>query len=35
MFSFTDFWPKLEAADVARATFDSLLTDNPRTLFGG
>jgi len=34
-FIFTDFWPKLEAAGVARATFDSLLTDNPRTLFGG
>ncbi len=34
-FIFTDFWPKLEAAGVARATFDSLLTENPRTLFGG
>ena len=34
-FIFTDFWPKLEAAGVARATFDSILTDNPRTLFGG
>ena len=34
-FIFTDFWPKLEAAGVARATFDSVLTDNPRRLFGG
>jgi len=34
-FIFTDFWPKLEAAGVARATFDSILTDNPRALFGG
>ena len=34
-FIFTDFWPKLEAAGVARATFDSILTDNPRRLFGG
>ena len=32
---FTDFWPKLEAAGVERATFDSILTDNPRKLFGG
>src|SRR5438309_9824261 len=32
---FTDFWPKLEAAGVPRATFDSILTENPRTLFGG
>jgi phosphotriesterase-related protein len=32
---FTDFWPKLEAAGVARATFDSILVDNPRKLFGG
>jgi phosphotriesterase-related protein len=32
---FTDFWPKLEAAGVARATFDAILTDNPRRLFGG
>ena len=32
---FTDFWPKLEAAGVERATFDSLMTDNPRRLFGG
>ena len=32
---FTDFWPKLEAAGVDRATFDSILTDNPRRLFGG
>jgi phosphotriesterase-related protein len=34
-FIFTDFLPKLEAAGVTRATFDSILTDNPRTLFGG
>jgi phosphotriesterase-related protein len=34
-FIFTDFWPKLEAAGVDRATFDSILTDNPRSLFGG
>jgi phosphotriesterase-related protein len=34
-FIFTDFWPKLEAAGVARATFDSILSENPRTLFGG
>lgn len=34
-FIFTDFWPKLEAAGVSRATFDSILTDNPRALFGG
>lgn len=34
-FIFTDFWPKLEAAGVARATFDSILTDNVRALFGG
>jgi phosphotriesterase-related protein len=34
-FIFTDFLPKLEAAGVARATFDSILTDNPRRLFGG
>jgi len=32
---FTDFWPKLEAAGIERATFDSILTDNPRRLFGG
>ena len=32
---FTDFWPKLEAAGVQRSTFDSILTDNPRRLFGG
>jgi phosphotriesterase-related protein len=32
---FTDFWPKLEAAGIARGTFDSILTDNPRRLFGG
>jgi len=34
-FIFTDFLPKLEAAGVARATFDAILTDNPRRLFGG
>lgn len=34
-FIFTDFLPKLEAAGVPRATFDSILTDNPRRLFGG
>jgi phosphotriesterase-related protein len=34
-FIFTDFLPKLEAAGVARAAFESILTDNPRTLFGG
>jgi len=34
-FIFTDFWPKLEAAGVSRATFDAILTDNPRRLFGG
>jgi phosphotriesterase-related protein len=34
-FIFTDFWPKLEAAGIARATFDSILTENPRKLFGG
>jgi phosphotriesterase-related protein len=32
---FTDFWPKLEAAGVDRETFDSILADNPRRLFGG
>jgi phosphotriesterase-related protein len=32
---FTDFWPKLEAAGVARATFDAILTENPMRLFGG
>jgi len=32
---FTDFWPKLEAAGVSRGTFDSILADNPRRLFGG
>jgi phosphotriesterase-related protein len=32
---FTDFWPRLESAGVARATFDAILTDNPRRLFGG
>ena len=34
-FIFTDFLPKLEAAGVARATFDAILTENPRRLFGG
>jgi phosphotriesterase-related protein len=34
-FIFTDFLPRLEAAGVSRATFDSILTDNPRRLFGG
>jgi phosphotriesterase-related protein len=34
-FIFTDFWPKLDAAGIARATFDSILTDNVRALFGG
>jgi phosphotriesterase-related protein len=32
---FTDFIPKLEAAGIERATIDSILTDNPRRLFGG
>jgi phosphotriesterase-related protein len=32
---FTDFWPKLEAVGIERATFDSILSDNPRRLFGG
>lgn len=32
---FTDFWPRLEAAGLDRATFDSIMTDNPRRLFGG
>jgi predicted metal-dependent phosphotriesterase family hydrolase len=32
---FTNFWPKLEAAGVDRNTFDSILSDNPRRLFGG
>ena len=34
-FIFTDFLPKLEAAGVPRSTFDAILTDNPRRLFGG
>ncbi|HJT37549.1 MAG TPA: hypothetical protein VJ818_03910 [Actinomycetota bacterium] len=34
-FIFTDFLPKLEAAGIARATFDAILRDNPRRLFGG
>jgi predicted metal-dependent phosphotriesterase family hydrolase len=34
-FIFTDLWPALEAAGLDRSTFDSILTDNPRTLFGG
>jgi phosphotriesterase-related protein len=32
---FTDFIPKLEAAGVERSAIDSILTDNPRGLFGG
>jgi phosphotriesterase-related protein len=32
---FTDFLPQLEAAGVERARIDSILTDNPRALFGG
>jgi predicted metal-dependent phosphotriesterase family hydrolase len=34
-FLFTDFWPKLESRGMDRAMFDSLLTDNPKRLFGG
>ena len=34
-FLFTDFWPKLEARGMDRKVFDSMLTDNPKTLFGG
>ena len=34
-YMFTDFWPKLEARGVDRATWDSMLVDNPRRLFGG
>jgi len=34
-FLFTDFWPKLESRGMDRATFDSMLTDNPKRLFGG
>jgi phosphotriesterase-related protein len=34
-FLFTDFWPKLESRGMDRAMFDSMLTDNPRRLFGG
>ena len=34
-FLFTDFWPRLEARGVDRATFDSIMLDNPRRLFGG
>jgi phosphotriesterase-related protein len=34
-YMFTEFWPKLEALGVDRATWDSLLVDNPRRLFGG
>jgi phosphotriesterase-related protein len=32
---FTDFRPKLSAAEIDDATFDSIMTDNPRRLFGG
>jgi phosphotriesterase-related protein len=32
---FTDFIPKLEAAGIERSTVDSILSDNPRRLFGG
>ena len=34
-FLFTDFIPRLEARGIDRATVDSMLTDNPRRLFGG
>jgi len=34
-YMFTDFWPKLEARGVERATWTSMLVDNPRRLFGG
>ena len=34
-FLFTDFWPRLEALGIDRSTFDSIMTDNPRRLFGG
>ena len=34
-FLFTDFWPRLEKRGMDRATFDSMLLDNPRRLFGG
>ena len=34
-FIFTGLWPALEAAGLDRGTFDSILTDNPRRLFGG
>jgi predicted metal-dependent phosphotriesterase family hydrolase len=32
---FTDLKPDLEKAGLDNATFDSILTDNPRRLFGG
>lgn len=32
---FTEFLPKLEAAGISRTTVDTMLTDNPRRLFGG
>lgn len=32
---FTDFIPRLEAAGVERPRIDSMLSDNPRRLFGG
>ena len=34
-FIFTGLWPALEKAGLDRGTFDSILTDNPRRLFGG
>ena len=34
-YMFTDFWPRLEARGVDRATWTSMLVDNPRRLFGG
>src|SRR5438445_657941 len=34
-FLFTGLRPALEAAGLDRGTFDSILTDNPRRLFGG
>jgi hypothetical protein len=34
-YMFTDFWPKLESRGVDRATWTSMLVDNPRRLFGG
>ena len=34
-FLFTDFWPRLESRGMDRKTFDSMMEDNPRRLFGG